>query len=372
MTEEHKSVGNRLYFMNDKNIRDGLTAQRVKSEHLITFLAKKGIYVAQDSSKLRLIDMVQTMRFDHADYLYISSLLENPDRRDNQSTTELPADFNVGKVNTALTAVTTKLQSKEVGIKVKASGKKVMVEASYVDTDFSKAPMRQRTPKTALIEIDVSGSKDTSIRFPANEMGKELRDLIVSEMNKQLTQSVKPIEIDFEHHPHELRTKFFTKLLSLDDYQIFDVINVNVRNARGDNEENDVASQLRHVALSGKNLLTSNIYQSLAQNKYNIYRMSWKVRKAVTIKVDPKDASKDVFSFDMSDCFTIEAKFDDKERSKGFNYKVKAVHRYNKSKGVLNVTTGQLNNHEVDELSKLLVKSATAAFVELTSDKGEE
>lgn len=372
MTEEHKSVGNRLYFMNDKNIRDGLTAQRVKAEHLIAFLAKKGIYVAQDSSKLRLMDIVQTMRFDYADYLYISSLLENPDRRDNQSTTELPADFKVGQVNTALTDVTAKLQSKEVGIKVKASGKKVMVEASYVDTDFSKAPMRQRTPKTALIEIDLSSSKDTSIRFPANEMGKELRDIIVSEMNKQLSQAVKPVEIDLEHHPHELRTKFFTKLLNLDEYQLFDVINVNVRNAGGDTEENDVTSQLRNVALSGKNLLTSTFYQSLAKNKYYIYRMSWKVRKAVTIKVDPNDESQNVLSSDMSDCFTIEAKFDDKERAKGFSYKVKAVHRYNKSKGVLNVTTGQLNNHEVDELSKLLVKSATTAYVELTSDQGKE
>ncbi|OEF67277.1 hypothetical protein OAA_06240 [Vibrio cyclitrophicus 1F175] len=372
MTEEHKKLGNRLYFMNDKNIRDGLTAPRVKPEHLITFLRKKGIYVAADCTKPMLIDMVQTMRFDYSDYLYLTSLLENPDRRDNQSTTELPASFTAAKINTALTAVTTKLQQEEVGIKVRVSGHKVMVEANYVDNDFTKAPMLQRTPKKGLIEIDFSAPSDTSIRHPANKMGKKLRDIIVEEMNKQLTSAVDPVHIDFEHHPHEVRTNFFTKLQHIGDYRLFDVINVSVRNAQGDDEEGDVASELRNAALSGQKLLTSTFYQSLIAKKYNIYKMSWKVRKAVTIKVDPNDSSKDKFSSDMSDCFTIEAKFDDKEKSKGFSYKVKAVHRYNESKGVLNVTTGKLNNHEVDELSKVLFKAATAAFVDLTSNKGKE
>lgn len=371
MNDEHKKVGNRLYFMNDKNIRDGLVAQRVKPEHLVAFLSKKGIYVARDCTKPMLMDMIQTMRFDYGDYLYLASLLENPDRRDNQSTTELPAKFNAPKISTALTAVTAQLEKEEVGLKVKVSGKKVIVEANYIDTDYSKAPMRQRTPKTGLIEIDFSASDDTSIRHPANDMGKKIRDLLIQEMNKQLPKSVEPIEIDFEHYQHQLRTKFFTKLLSIFDYELFDVVNVNVRNAEGDDEDSDV-SQLRNAALSGKNLLTSSFYQSLAKKNYNIYKMSWKVRKAVTIKLDPNDESKDILSSDMSDCFTIEAKFDDKKKSKGFSYKVKAVQRFNDSKGELNVTTGKLNKHEVDELSKLLYQTATAAYLDLTSNTSKE
>ncbi|BDR21128.1 hypothetical protein [Vibrio sp. STUT-A16] len=372
MSSENKKVGNRLYFMNDKSIRDGLIAQRVKPEHLISFLSKKGIYVAQDSTKPMLMDMVQTMRFDYFDYLYLASLLENPDRRDNQATTELPAKFTAPKISTALTSLTSKLESEEVGLSYKVSGKKVIVEANYVDTDYSKAPMRQRTPKKDVIEIDFSAPEDTSIMHPATEMGKKLKDMVIEEMNKQLPASVEPIEIDFEHHPHELRTEFFTKLLDVFDYKMYDVVNVSVRDSNGDDEDSDVTSELRNAALSGKKLLTSSFYQSLARDHYNIYKMSWKVRKAVTIKVDPEDDSKDIFSSDMSDSFTIEAKFDDKEKSKGFSYKVKAVHRYNSSKGTLNVTTGKLDKHEVEELSKLLFKAATEAYLELTSDKGKE
>ncbi|PHN85870.1 hypothetical protein CSB62_08055 [Vibrio splendidus] len=373
MSREHLKHGNRLYFMNDKNIRDGLVAQKVKSEHLVKFLQDKGIFVDLNSSKELLVNIVQTMRFDYFDYVYLSSLLEHHDKRDHQSMTELPTQFSSGKVNTAADNVRKSLADEEIELKITTSGKKTIVEMDYIDTDYSKAPMRQRTPRKGKIEIDFSSGTETSLQFPATEVGKKVKELLVKEMNNMLQEVVIPIEIDFEHETHSKRNEFFTSLLELPDYDLYDVVNVSVREAtgqgnEGNEEDGDVTGELRNAALSGKNLLESNVYQGLARTRYNIYRISWKLRKIQVIK-KTSDGDEEILtsSSEHSDCFTIEAKFEDKDRSKGFSYNIKTVQRYNDSKSRLNVTTGKLDKSEVEELSKVLYKHAVETFTSLTS-----
>lgn len=361
MSTEHNKNGNRLYFMNDKNIHDGLLAQRVKAEHLNDFLLSKGIIVAENCSKENLLEIVQTMRFDYYDYVFISSLLENPDRRDSQSTTELPTKCDTTQVTLAINAVKKLCKGNEVELSLNIVGKKALVEVNYIDIDYSKAPMRQRTPKTGIIEIDFSGKDETSIRFPATDVGKKVKELILNEIKQNLPEDVKPIEIDFEYSKPKKRTEFFTKLISLPDYEVYDVVSVSVRNAAGEDEGSDITGQVRKAALSGQGLLTSDIYKSFPSEDYNIYKIIWKVQK-----IDGNRISRD------SDCFTVEAKFDDIDKSLGFTYQVKSVQRYNELRKTLNVTPSKPSKIEVAELSKIIFKAAIGLYTQITREVQDE
>ncbi|EKO3425661.1 hypothetical protein NTK89_001651 [Vibrio fluvialis] len=360
MTKENKKNRQRLYFMNDKNIHDGLSNFRVKAEHLNEFLLGKGILVPFSATKEVMIEIVKTIRFDYYDYVYLSSILEQKDRRDSQSTTEIPAHCERGTINSAADSVKKICANEEddIDLKVTNVGKKTIVDVSYVDVDYNKSPMQQRSPKKGTIEIDYSSGTEVSIRFPANDVCKKIKDKLIKEISKSFVNEVKPIEIDFEHSSPELRTEFFTRLISLPDYDVYDVVNVSVRNATGDETGSDVTGQLRKAALSGEGLLSSDTYQSLPSEEYNIYKIVWKIRK-----INGAAGS------NQSDCFSVEARFDDADKSKGFSYQVKAVQRYNTSRRSLNSTSEKTNKSEADIITKLLYKTAVGIYTELVSEE---
>ncbi|MEQ2024850.1 hypothetical protein ABLB84_03510 [Xenorhabdus szentirmaii] len=361
MNKENKKVGNRLYFMNDKNIRDGLVAQRVKAENIAALLLDKGILVSQKSTKEELLDIVQKVRFDFYDYRYLCLLLENPDRRDSQSTSEIPEKCTKGNITKAFQDVKKSMSDDEISLTLtSASATKFSIEANYVDVDYSKAPMRQRTRKKGIIEIEVNRENgETSIHFPATDVGKEVKNKLVKAISEQLQTQVTPIEIDYEHATTKERTEFFTRLIKLENYDVYDVVNVNVKNIGSDKDENesDFTGQVRKAVLSGQELLASKIYDSFPSDKYHIYKIVWKVREII-----PNVGS------EQSDCYAVEAQFDNPDKSKGFRYQVKTVQRY--SRGSLNATpSNSLNKHEAEKLSKLIYKTALSIYTEMMQSK---
>lgn len=362
MNKENKKVGNRLYFMNDKNIRDGLVAQRVKAENIADILLDKGVVVSPNSSKEELLDIAQKVRFDYYDYIQLCTLLENRDRRDSQSTSELPQKCTKGNITKAFNEVKKSMSEDEVSLNlISSSSTKFNIEANYVDIDYSKAPMRQRSRKKGAIEIEVNkDTGETSIRFPATDVGKEVKNKLIKAISKQLKTPVVPIEIDYEHATTKERTEFFTRLIQLENYEVYDVVNVNVRNigSSKDDTESDFTGQVRKAVLSGQELLASKIYDSFPSDKYHIYKIVWKVRE-----IQPSLGS------DKSDCYTVEAQFDNSEKSKGFRYQVKTVQRY--SRGTLNATpSNKLDKHVAEKLSKLIYKTAVSIYTDMTKSKG--
>lgn len=354
MNRENKKMGNRLYFMNDKNIRDGLLAKRVKAEHIVNLLIDKGILVSESNTKEELLDIIQKLRFDFYDYRYLCSILENPDRRDSQSTSEIPYSCTNGNVTKAFRDVKAIMLDDDVDLTLKAhSSNRYDIELSYVDIDYSKAPMRQRTRKKGIVEIDINKeTNETNIRFPATEVGREVKNQLINAVSKQLSLPIVPVEIDYEHATTKQRTEFFTKLIDLDGYEVYDVVNVNVKNAENDRDdvEADFTGQVRKAVLSGQELLASKIYDSFPSNTYHIYKIVWKVRKIL-----PSVGA------DESDCYIVEAQFDDSEKSKGFRYQVKTVQRY--SRGRLNATTSNdLTKSEVKNISELIYQTAVSIY----------
>lgn len=359
MTKANSRFGKSLYFMDDKNIRDGLLAQRVKVEHLFNILLDKGIMVPRDSTKEDLLDVISKVRFDYFDYCYLCKLLENPDRRDSQSTSEIPQECTASNVSKAFNDVKKSMIDNGVDLTLIAGNDGgYRIEANYVEVDYSKAPMRQRTRKKGIINIEVDKHNgETSIRFPATEVGKKFKSEFVQAISKQFSEPLAPIEIDYEYTTAMQRTKFFTTLIHLDGYEVFDVVNVGVQNNSDmDDEEKDFTGQVRKAVLSGEALLTSKIYDSFPSEHYHIYKIVWKIREINS-----------THGVNASDCFTVEAQFDDINKSKGFRYQVKSVQRY--SRGSLNATHSNImEKQEVDNISKLIFKTAVKIYTSMLEE----
>lgn len=352
MNEEYSAFGKKLYFMNDKNIHDGLLARKVKVSDLAMFLKSRGFLVSKLSTKEDLLTVLKTIRFDYFDYCELSSILENPDRKDNISNEVLDEKINTSTVSRAVNKINESLGSDDVELNLLVeSGKKFSVEVNYIDIDYTKPPMRQRTNKKEIIEIKVDD--ETNIVFPATDMSKKVKDELVSYISESIDKKIIPKVIDFSHKSCEKRTLFFTRLINeIPSHDVFDVVSISVKSASREasaSATKNLTGLVRNAVLTGKELLESNIYQSLPGSEYYIYKISWKVRE-----IQPGVTSS------VSDCYTIEAQFDDSENGKGFRYLVKQVQRY--SSGKLNISYGKMVKSEFDEMSDMVYKTALKIY----------
>lgn len=360
MSEVLKDFGASLYFMNDKNIHDGLLAKRIKVEHLNAILKNRGILVSESSNKNELVEMLKTIRFDYFEYIHLSSLLENPDRRDSKSRADIKEKIQVSDIQDAADSIKEKLKDKSVGIDVKViSSKKIILEASYIDIDYTRPPMRQKIRKKAEIEINVN-SKDTNINFPATKMGKLLKDAIIAKVIESSGNNISPVEVDFEFKPIIKRSEFFTKLISsINNYEVYDVVGICLKREGGvSNEEvhENFTGTVRNAVLTGKGILSSKIYGSLPSEHYFIYKIIWKIRY--------KDLTK---GSEESDCFTVEAQFDEPDKGKGFKFLIKSMQRF--TRGKLNSTPDNVDRYMSDKLSKLVYESAIRIYEEVIAEE---
>jgi hypothetical protein len=360
MSEKLKDFGASLYFMNDKNIHDGLLAKRIKVEHLSAILKNRGIIVSESSTKNELVEILKTIRFDYFEYIHLSALLENPDRKDSKSRTDIKEKIQIVDIQSVADNLQDKLKDKSVGIEVNVlSAKKIQLEASYIEIDYTQPPMRQKIRKKAEIEININSS-NTIINFPATKMGKILKDAIVSKVIESSENAIQPVEIDFEHKPIIKRSEFFTKLISsMNNYDVYDVVGICLKREGGDSNDEvheNFTGTVRNAVLTGRGILTSKIYGSLPSQQYYIYKIIWKIRYNDKVKGNAE-----------SDCFTIEAQFDEPDRGKGFKFLIKSMQRYTRDK--LNSTANNVDRYKSDELSKLVYESAMRVYEEVITDE---
>ncbi|WP_022953526.1 hypothetical protein [Leucothrix mucor] len=353
MSSEYSSFGRKLYYMNDKNIHDGLLARRVKVSDLVSFLSSRGFIVSNQSTKAELLEVLKTIRFDYFDYSQLSSILENPDRKDNISNEVVNERISISTLKNTIDKVNDSLKIDDVQLKLTVESKKrLSVEVNYVDVDFTKPPMRQKSTKKEVVEIRVDDDS-ANIVFPATEMGKRVKNEIISQVSKYLNKKITPKIIDFSYKSCESRTLFFTRLIrEIPSYDVFDVVSTSVKSSSDEASKtatDTITGLVRNAVLKGRAVLDSNIYQSLPGSEYYIYKISWKIRE-----VKPGVTS------EVADCYSVEAQFDDTENSKGFRYLVKQVQRY--SNGKLNSTYGKLSKSEVDELSDNIYRTALKIY----------
>lgn len=374
MSNIEKKHGHSIYYMNDQNIRDGLLAQKIKPLHLIKLLKERNIIVSPSSTKDELIMMLKFIRFDYYDYIYLSSLLANQDKKESKSSIDINKKVTTTQIVQTFDAIKNTLDQHQITAEVTKQGqKKVVINYEYTEFDHSKPPMRQKSFRKGIIECDINET-GAMLNYPANKVGAIIKDELIKQLSEKLETQLKPIEFDFEYSSISKRNQFFISVInSIENYDVFDVVTVAVKkiedkkdqkNPSINNNNTDTDSsndsvgdaftgEVRNAILRGRQILTSKIYRGLNVDNYYIYKITWKIREIIPM-----------VGSDKSDCYTVEIEFNDKNKAKGLQYCVKAVQKYS-SRDMLNVTTENPLKSEQEKLGKLIYQTALKVYSSL-------
>ncbi|NCF08019.1 hypothetical protein [Kosakonia sp. MH5] len=368
MSSTEKKFGYSIYYMNDQNIRDGLLAQKVKPSHLINMLKERNIIVSPLSSKEELIDILKFIRFDYFEYVYLSSILANQDKKESKSSIDIDKKVSADKILNTFESIKGVLEERQITADVtRLNSKKVKIDFEYVEIDHSKPPMRQKSFRKGIVECDITET-GAMLHYPANKVGAIIKEQLIKQLSEKLSTELKPIEFDFEYSAIPLRNDFFLRIINeIDNYDVYDVVTVAVKKIE-DKEKQDNSSvndsdsideaftgEVRNAILRGRQILTSKIYNGLNVENYYIYKITWKIRK-----INPATGS------DKSDCYTVEIEFSDKDKAKGLKYCVKAVQRFS-NRDKLNVTTENPLKSEQENIGKLIYQTALKVYSSLQS-----
>src|SRR5690606_27670991 len=87
-------TGPSIYIPSDKNIFDALQHKKIGHSEVLRFLRNRGIIVSQSLDKGDLAKTIAGLTFDFSDYIHITKLLENPNRKERTTRTTVKAASN--------------------------------------------------------------------------------------------------------------------------------------------------------------------------------------------------------------------------------------------------------------------------------------
>jgi hypothetical protein len=184
------NAGPSIYIPTDKNIFDALQHKKVTQGELVTFLRKRGILVALGASKQELIEKICSLTLSYADIKWIGRLLENPNRKDKTTHSNLKGDVEEKQITGACSVVKANLSAHgDDSVKVTKSGNKTTLTVTYVDQDFTKTELRQRTVKTCEIQIE-KGKDGVVMKLPSTKKAKEISEQLKTALKAQVINVV--------------------------------------------------------------------------------------------------------------------------------------------------------------------------------------
>ena len=355
------------YFATDKAIFDLMMSgkQRLTEKVLRDLAKERGIFYSPMDSREELIDVMSTLPHDYDNIMELMKRRRHDGRGDKTTSIILNTEITNEEIKKVLAEY-----AKDVGatedITHQKKGDKYVANIQYDEFDYSRTQLIQRQRHDAGIEFGVGNGK-TTIRLPATEKAqrivKSLKEKIEGHRKVELPEEI--IELKKFNDP-EARTEFFIKLIStMEGYRLRDVTNLKVSagsNGNIDEDEdlddeldNEVAAAeqemigvVKNMALNGKNLTSSDEYQSLRKKGFFITSISW--------SAEQKETSQDIILFD--------AAFNDGENGSGFKYSIRGARRYQEGQHLK--TVKHVEDHEKEKLFNLLEHTARATLAQLT------
>ena len=292
-----------LYCATDNEMYSSLMSapQHFNLSELREMGLQRGIVYSKDDDREYIIDQLSTQSFSYDQMRAIQEHFEYRGRGEKSTVVRINHPFSVKELQQATEGYRSSLQSGEK-IFTHADGPSAYdVELQYIETDFSLVRLRQRQKRDAKIHFEIEGDT-TVVTFPSNTRAFEA----VSRLRNSLSTAKKidPLveQIVLSGLPNAgSRTKFFVDLMTgVPNFVLLDVVRVRVEQAAKDDktlldaeydeeanehpdEEEEMLSLVRAVALNGENLLQSRVYQDLRKRGYFITSVRWKAK----LTVDP-------------------------------------------------------------------------------------
>ncbi|WP_054112901.1 hypothetical protein [Marinagarivorans algicola] len=349
-----KKHGPSLYHMSDKNIFDAMQHKKVTINSMHTALLDRGILLSNEADKMDVAEYLASVPHDYHDYQYISSLLESVDRKEPSTLTTLEASVSKANITDVCQKITKALKDKDEVLKVSQRGDKTILTATYTEIDYTKTELRQRSTKTATLEVE-NHDGELVIRRPANKKAEEIEGELKSLLSNSLNQVIKQKTISLESFAQpEARSYFFERLIqSIDGYSLFDVKHVDVKYAHtlgehDDEEDEDEDALLGHIQkaiLNGEGVLQSKEFSQLHSSGFYITKITWQ-------------SVPDEMTLDKAEFF---ASFGNPESCTDFRYMVRYLYA-NKEVDTYNKTGKAPTAMEKRNLTRLLEKAAARAY----------
>ncbi|MES9898559.1 MAG: hypothetical protein ABW148_06000 [Sedimenticola sp.] len=355
--------GPSIYIPSDKNIFDALQHKKVRHSEVQKFLRNRGIIVSPNLDKGDLSRFISGLTFDYGDYIHITKLLENPNRKEKTTRTTVKATSNNEQLVEACQKIS-KLEGGDESYKVVKKEDSTILVVTYTDIDFTKTELRQRTLKKCEIELHAEGDEVT-VRMPATKKGKELSERVKSSLSDIMGEELEEEVISLENIAiPEARSLFFDELIKLiPGYELEDVSSIDVYHEidkldddHGDNDDENNSSTnfagfIRKAALAGGGVLESAEFNQLHSRGFFISKIIWTV----------------VDTLPGGDKVELEAQFGMPSSCSDFKYLVRGVYNYNDRTQIHNVTKRTPSRVETGSFNKKLEKAAKKAFDKVAS-----
>lgn len=354
-----------LYYATNREIRDLLLSgkQRITENVLLELLRDRGILCSPDEPRDDLVERISMLTHDYAD---VCGLLE---RRETQRRGEKTSTI---AIDTALTPdelkeIIDEYQQTQTGEKVthyKKSPDEFVMNVTYFDPDYSKTRLLQWQELNATIEF-VKKDDRTELRLPATDKARAIVENIKIRVESKKKKPVQLEEIELTNlTAPEDRTTFFTKLISsLPHFPLENVSRLRVAHSKSidqgedldieDDEIEEAAEKMlgivENVALSGENLVASEMYQELKQKGFYITSITWRARQ----DVDPYSKVE------------FDAGFEDRQAAKRFRYSVHGALRFKNGKYTKNLR--HVEDAEKAVLLGMIEETARRVLADLVS-----
>ncbi|MBY8157084.1 hypothetical protein KW508_03535 [Vibrio fluvialis] len=355
-----KNAGPSIYIPTDKNIYDALKHKKVTQSELVLFLRRRGILVSNRAPKDHLVEKISSLTLSYADFNWIGLLLENPNKKEKSTHTKLKGDIEDSQIMAACKEIKSSLTSQsDDSVRISKSGGKTTLTVTYVDHDFTKTEMRQRTIKTCEIQLE-PGADGLVMKLPANKKAKEISEQLkfaLQEKVKDVTgNDLEEIAISLELVSDATsRSKFFDYLINhMSGFEFDTVTSVYVYHFEQDvadefdeeDSEIKLASYINKAALNGAGVLESSEFNQLHSRGFYIYRIVW-------TSIDTSFEGPKV---------EFEAQFGKPDSCSDFKYSVRGVYPYNANSDEYFITRKPASPYENDKYNAILREASEEAY----------
>lgn len=353
--------GPSIYIPSDKNIYDALQHKKVGQRATMHFLKKRGILVSSKLSKTELARRISKVTFDYHDFLELTKILENPNRKEKSTRVTVKTDANEEDLLSICNHVADTEKSDDESYRVIKKGDSVVLVVKYAEIDFTKTQLRQRNVKNCEINLSLNSS-DVAISMPATNKAKDIvskikaqLEVIKGEKLTEETLSLENIVIP------EARTLFFDQLIkSLPGYKLENVSSVNVHSeidnldeAAEDDEDQPTsaayAGYINKAVLTGGSVLESAQFKQLHSSKFFISKIIWTAEDVVP----------------EGDIVELEAMFGVPASCTDFQFLVRGVRAFNEKTGAHNKTKRSPSRSEMSHFDQEIDKASKLALEEV-------
>lgn len=353
--------GPSIYIPSDKNIYDALQHKKVGQRATMRFLKKRGILVSPKLSKTDLAKRISKVTFDYHDFLALTKILENPNRKEKSTRVTVKTDAKEEDLLTICNHIADAENSNDEAYRVIKKADSVVLVVTYDEIDFTKTQLRQRNVKTCEVNLSLN-STDVAIRMPATKKGKDIANKIKAQLEVIKGKELAEEAISLENIVvPEARTLFFNELIqSLPGYKLENVTSVNVHseidNLEESTEDNEVqptsaeyAGHIIKAVLTGGSVLESAEFKQLHSNKFFISKIIWTAEDLV-----PK-----------GDIVELEAMFGSPASCTDFQFLVRGIRSYNEKTSTHNKTKRSPSRSEMNHFDKEIDKASKLALEEV-------